>query len=264
MIPRLSAIVCVFFACSCDRETVEPPASPIVYTPEPTVDSFIDTILSSDGKFSDMSFRKVIKSSTGHEILPFDPGDSADKEILEGITSALDVILVKFSLETSLTNDEKRINEVSSHFEEALRHRLNNVPGLTCDYPKTEAGKVQRSGYPDLRIEHEATGRVTYLDPKLVETGSLKSSLRTFYFTPKNETNKVLEDAHHLLVGIEHDGNTGNWKFLKWHLIDLGEFRVRLKAEFQASNKDLYQENLTILEGVNKEIEPEPKEKTLE
>jgi hypothetical protein len=51
------------------------------------------------------------------------------------------------------------------------------------------------------------------------------------------------------LVGIEHDGNTGKWKFLRWHLVDLADFKVTLKAEFQASNRDLYVPNLIIGEG---------------
>ncbi|NNE92782.1 MAG: hypothetical protein HKN23_14140 [Verrucomicrobiales bacterium] len=208
-------------------------------------------VLSSGDEFKDISFQNVIESSTGRTILPFDAGDPADAEVLAAISSALDAALSKFSEEGSPTNSEKRINEVSSYFEEEIRHHLEREPGISCDYPKTAEGRTQRSGYPDLRIVHEESGRVTYFDPKLVETGSLDSSLRSFYFSPKTETNKVLEDAHHLLVGIEHDGNTGNWKFLRWHLVDLSEFKVRLKAEFQASNRDLYQPNLMIGEGGN-------------
>ena len=77
----------------------------------------------------------------------------------------------------------------------------------------------------------------------------MNSSLRTFYFTPQTETNKVLHDANHLLVGIEHDGNTGKWRYLRWHLVDLSGFKVRLKAEFQASNEDLYRPELIIRTG---------------
>ncbi len=244
------------FVTGCEREPREE-APPVVYSPAPTVDSLIESVLANESDFTDMSFSKVIEASTGKSVILFDPGDPADNDILQGINDALSEILVEFSKESSVTNTEKRINEVSSHFEEALRHRLNATPGLSCDYPQTASGKIQRSGYPDLRIVHDESGRIAYLDPKLVETGSLKSSLRTFYFTPKGETNKVLDDAHHLLIGIEHDGNTGNWKFLRWHLVDLAEFKVRLKAEFQASNKDLYQERLIISGGENSEIASE-------
>lgn len=87
---------------------------------------------------------------------------------------------------------------------------------------------------------------MAYIDLKLVAKGSLNNGFRTFYYSPKDRTNKVLEDAHHLLIGIEHDCNTGNWGFLKWHLVDLYQFRVNLKAEFQASNKDLYRPELVV------------------
>ena len=30
------------------------------------------------------------------------------------------------------------------------------------------------------------------------------------------------------------------WKFTRWDLIDLANFKVKLKAEFQGSNRDLY------------------------
>ena len=85
------------------------------------------------------------------------------------------------------------------------------------------------------------TGRTVYLDPKLYEAGSRGSSFRTFYYEPKLETNKILEDGHHLLVGFEHRGKEqGSWQFSNWELVDLSKFRVKLKAEFQGSNRDLY------------------------
>jgi hypothetical protein len=75
-----------------------------------------------------------------------------------------------------------------------------------------------------------------------MEQGSATSSLRTFYFEPKDNTLKITEDASHLLLGIEHDGKDGVWEFLGYQLVDLSSLKVRLKAEFQASNRDLYLE----------------------
>ena len=51
---------------------------------------------------------------------------------------------------------------------------------------------------------------------------------------------KITDDAVHLLAGIEHDGKDGLWTFTGWRLVDLSKLRVRLKAEFQASNAELY------------------------
>jgi hypothetical protein len=45
----------------------------------------------------------------------------------------------------------------------------------------------------------------------------------------------------HLLVGFEHEPRTaGRWNFIRWDLVDLAHFKLRLKAEFQGSNRDIY------------------------
>jgi hypothetical protein len=119
---------------------------------------------------------------------------------------------------------------------------------------------------PDLRIVDVASKRVYYLDPKLYAARSRDSSFRTFYFEPKLAMNKVHDDAVHFIAGFEHAPrdvaaslsrgasgmslNTATerrdysknlpWKFTRWDLVNLADFRVKLKAEFQASNRDLY------------------------
>jgi len=134
-----------------------------------------------------------------------------------------------------------RINEVSGHFEDMLRELLNATPGLNCDFPRTAQGRVMRSGYPDLRIVDLASKRVFYLDPKLYAVGSRDSSFRTFYFEPKIATNKVRDDAVHFIAGFEHEPRKeDHWNFTRWDLVDLAQFRVKLKAEFQGSNHDMY------------------------
>jgi hypothetical protein len=118
---------------------------------------------------------------------------------------------------------------------------------LKCDFPLTAEGKLQRSGYPDLRITDLESKRVFYLDPKLYATGSRDSSFRTFYFEPKKSTNKVRDDAVHFVVGFEHapretasGSPKATWNFTRWDLVDLSRFTVKLKAEFQGSNRDMY------------------------
>ena len=118
--------------------------------------------------------------------------------------------------------------------------------------PRTAAGEEQRSGYPDLRLVLE-NGDVVYLDPKLYETDSRNSTLRTFYYEPKTSTNKVHDDARHLLVAIPHNGKTGaNLHLLGWELVDVSRICVRLKAEFQASNHDMYQKDNVVASGTPK------------
>ncbi len=230
---------------SCERaEPVQ-----VVIESEPSVGSLVETVLNGGGTFKDVDFATLIETSTGNRVLPLNPEEPVDAEIIEGIDRAVAQVVENLNQPNSPTHQEGRINEVSAYFEEGLMTVLDAAPEFECGHPRTAEGNLQRSGYPDLFIRHLESGRVVYLDPKLVAEGSLKSSLRTFYFTPRKETNKVLHDAHHLLVGIEHDGNTGEWKYLRWHLVDLTRFKVTLKAEFQASNRDLYTPELIIREG---------------
>ena len=204
--------------------------------------SIISWLLAEDRDLKGIPLAEVIKATSGKTILPIDPANKTDRELLARIGGALDRVLHAINQPDSPAHRQRRINEVSAHFESAIRDALNGVPGFACDYPKTAAGHVQRSGYPDLRLVDKASGRVVYLDPKLYEQKGRNSSLRTFYFEPKKETNKVLDDAHHLIIGFAHAGKAdGRWQFNSWEMVDLSKFHVRLKAEFQGSNRDLYQ-----------------------
>lgn len=173
--------------------------------------------------------------------MSIDRGSEGDQRVIQAIGVVLDEVVKRMNAADSPIQKIERINEVSSHFEDMLRDLLNRAPGLSCDFPRTAANTVQRSGYPDLRIVDVPSKRVFYLDPKLYVAGSRESSFRSFYFEPKVATNKVRDDAAHLVVGFEHEpGSDNRWKFTRWDLIDLSRFKVKLKAEFQGSNHDLY------------------------
>jgi hypothetical protein len=93
-------------------------------------------------------------------------------------------------------------------------------------------------------------GSVVYLDPKLHAADSRGSSLRTFYYEPKTTTGKVHDDARHLLIGVQHnEGQGGQLRFEGWEIVDVSKIKVRLKAEFQASNKDMYRDETIILQS---------------
>ena len=205
------------------------------------VETLIPWLLDQNTALKGLRFADVIAATSGRRIIPVDRADNDDRRILAVIGTALDAVLAEMNAPGSKPRAAKRVNEMSSHFENAIQARLNAVPGMTCDFPKPAAGRHQRSGYPDLVLKDQASGRVFYLDPKLFASGSKASSFRTFYFEPKRETNKVTEDARHLIVGIEHRrGADGAVQFVRWELIDLADFRVRLKAEFEGSNADMY------------------------
>lgn len=205
------------------------------------VKTLIPWLLDDQSSFKKIRFADVIAATAGKRVIRVDRDDPDERRILTAIGTALDAVLTELNSPASKTRAAKRVNEMSSHFENAIQARLAATAGMTCTFPKTAAGKTQRSGYPDLVLRDTATGRVFYLDPKLFAAGSKASSFRTFYFEPKRETNKVTEDARHLIVAIEHQRDAdGTVRFVRWELVDLADFRVRLKAEFEGSNADMY------------------------
>jgi hypothetical protein len=210
------------------------------------VRQLIPWLLDEEAALKGILFSDVISATSGRKVIPIVREDKDTARILATIGTALDEVLVQMNGADSPAKKQKRVNEMSNHFEDALEAKLKAAPGLECSFPKTAAGNAQRSGYPDLRIVDKATGRVLYLDPKLYAKGSRSSSLRTFYFTPKRETNKVNDDAHHLIVGIAHEKAGAELSFTRWELIDLSGFRVRLKAEFEGSNADMYREDAVV------------------
>jgi hypothetical protein len=212
----------------------------------------VQGLMAEENELAGVPFAEVVHAATGKKVLPLQLTNSADRELIGKISQALDAVLQQLNATNGPAQQKRRINEVSVLFEEAMRIKLNAIAGFECDFPKTATGGKQRSGYPDLRLVDKKSGRVIYLDPKLFERGSRASSLRTFYYEPKRDTNKILEDAHHLIVGFEHDGKAdGAWTFLGWELVDLARFRVKLKAEFQGSNRDLYRPEAIIGRGTN-------------
>lgn len=206
------------------------------------VAEFVDFLLEDTERFESVAFREVVRAVSNCEVLSVDQTAVVDSAMVKVIETALNRIFDRLALSENSIHAVGRVNEISRHVEDALLDELNAVDGYTCSIPLNATGKLQRSGYPDLRLVHEASGRVFYLDPKVYKAGSEQSSFRTFYFEPQRETNKILESASHLIVGIAHSGKVeGHWQFKSWQLVDLYDFEVRLKAEFQASNRDLYQ-----------------------
>ena len=235
-------VVVAILDCRAGASTSETaqPGSPTRATAAP-VDQLIPWLLNEDRQLRGIPFSEVIFDTTGKRVLAFNRQDETDQRVAKQISAACDETLKRLNAPDSVIQNVGRINEVSSHFEDALRDLLNTTPGLNCDFPHTAQDRVLRSGYPDLRIVDLASKRVFYLDPKLYVRGSRDSTFRTFYFEPKIATNKVRDDAVHFIVGIEHEPRkNGRWNFTRWDLVDLAQFKLKLKAEFQGSNRDMY------------------------
>jgi len=100
-------------------------------------------------------------------VLTIDPKNGGDARVIKNVSDVLNEVMKRMNAPDSPVQNLARINEASSHFEDLLREKLNRIPGLSCDFPRTSEDRVQRSGYPDLRLVETATNRVFYLDPKL-------------------------------------------------------------------------------------------------
>ncbi|MFC7337167.1 hypothetical protein ACFQY0_08255 [Haloferula chungangensis] len=207
---------------------------------ERTDAQLVRQLLDEDLSDRSFSFPTIVLATSDRKVIPLDPERESHQRVIAAIEKALVESTAELSQPDSPVRELRRINEGSRFFEEALLEKINATAGLSCEIPSTREGERQRSGYPDLKVVDESSGDVFYLDPKLVEDSSWKSSFRSFYFEPKNQTLKINDHAVHLLVGIGHDGESGEWTFGETKIVDLSTLKVRLKAEFQASNADLY------------------------
>lgn len=233
-------LVAVTVAGALAKPPAIPSPSPAESAASPLA-TFIPWLLQEKEQLSHLPFGEVIFHATGKKVLAIDRESEIDQRVLKQIGETLDAVLEKMNAPDSPIQSAGRINEVSSAFENMIRDLLDDAPGLSCEYPKTAEGRVQRSGYPDLRLVDDASGRIYYLDPKLFAGKSRASSFRTFYYEPKGKTNKVRDDAVHLILGFEHEPrNAGHWEFTRWDIVDLANFTVKLKAEFQGNNRDMY------------------------
>jgi hypothetical protein len=206
-----------------------------------TTAELVQKLMSASDKLVNIRFAEVVEAATGQLVLPIDPQNEADQRILKAITIATRQVLADVLDPDHSVHTIGRINEVSNRLEDYLMAAIDAVPGIFCGPPLTRQGTIQAAGYPDMIIVDELTGRVVYLDPKVHRSGSETSGFRTFYYEPKEDTNKINADGSHLILGLAHVGKVDDkWTFSSWNLVDLIDFEVRLKAEFQASNRDLY------------------------
>lgn len=105
-------------------------------------------------------FGEVIAANTGRKLLPINRRSSTDRRLVDRIAKAVERVMRRIADSAHPAHRQRRINEVSKYFEDALLEELNSTSGLECGYPRTAAGKIQRAGYPDLRLVDRTSGRV--------------------------------------------------------------------------------------------------------
>lgn len=245
---RTTPLICIYLLGGgiAHQSLSQTPPQPII-SPQPVVPpapaktdpdtALVISLLGENLSTRTFSFATVAEACSGKRVLPL-TGDAGHKRVTNAIDKALKATFAEAEKADPPAAKLRSLDEAAKYFTENLQKQLSGIQGIRCDTPPARNGDNQQSGYPGLRIVDEESKTVFYLDPKLTKEGSKDN---TFHFVPKNETLKITEDAVHLLVGIEYGGKEGAWEFKGWRLVDLSKTKVRLKAEFQATNDELYQ-----------------------
>lgn len=199
----------------------------VVVQNEPTVEQFVNAYVEGRA-YREESFAEIVKAASGHQMIPLDPEYTLDATILNELEAVVNELIKTFNADGAPVKDKT--------LEGKLVELLDRCPGFKCDYARNEKGNIQRTGYPDLRWIHTESGRVIYLDPRIVKAGGHSSSLQSFSYTPSPSGKVHDDDANHLLISLEHD----DWTFSNWYIVDLYRLKVRLRIGFEANNNEVY------------------------
>lgn len=187
----------------------------------------------------DIPFPLVVRAISGHDVVPFNPMDESDLELLNLIESSVVDAGLQMTLEGVYA---KRVNEIGNAIEPFVRNALNKF-GLKADTPSDKYGKKQSTGYPDLSIEKD--GKTHYIECKTYNEKTENTSQRSFYLSPSDKF-KVTTDGHHFVVSyqmvrIGSNGSKGDrYKPVYWRILSLEKLLVSVKYEFNTDNKGLY------------------------
>lgn len=208
------------------------------------LESLVQLLEHSEDGFIGLPFSAVVQATTGHQVRPVDAELEAAN--IATITRVVERSVQQINQGGHAFQKASRINEASGPIEEEILREFGSETAWEASFAPTADGKTQRSGYPDLRLR-APDGRIYYLDPKLIQEANRDSTFRTFYYEPKKTTGKINDDAAHLLIGFTHNDQPGEARrIISWELIDLATLPIRLKAEFQASNRDIYRPAATL------------------
>jgi hypothetical protein len=198
----------------------------------------------------DIPFPLVIKAISGHDVVPFNPSDTEDSQLLDQIEKAVIDAGNQMVLDGVYA---KRVNEIGNAVEPFVRDALNKI-GLDAATPSDKNGKKQATGYPDLCIRK--SGKTHYIECKTYNENTENTSQRSFYLSPSDKF-KVTEDGHHFVVSyqmirIGSNGFKGDrYKPVHWRILSLDKLSVDVKYEFNTDNKELYsrEKGLILKEG---------------
>jgi len=179
-------------------------------------------------------FEVVIKGLCDVEVVKFDRYNADSQILIDQISGAMRSACQSVQAHPI---ERPRPNEVGNDMEPFVIEALKSI-GLDAATPKTRDGKGKSTGYPDVRIETD--GLPIYFEVKTYAARNHSTTQRSFYLSPSNDP-KVIEDAHHLIVGFEikREGNL-YWP-VAFEIVDLYGLDCDMKSEFNSDNKRLYE-----------------------
>lgn len=189
----------------------------------------------------------VMESLTGCKILPFDSNSDKDLKVLETLKKVANNVCLKFN------NDKvkrSRPNEIGNDIEPYVIEELNKL-NYKAKSPKTNNGITKSVGYPDIEFTDEF-GRTNYLECKTFNILNIKTTQRSFYLSP-SENSKITQDAHHFVISFEvYKEKTikglSLYKCKSWKILSIEKLEVDVKYEFNANNKNLYSTDMILAE----------------
>lgn len=183
----------------------------------------------------DVPLSLIVEALSGHEVIPW---DGEQEKALVAVAEAVSESINKGGISAGRVNEAGNI--VERHVEQALI-----AQGFSSDIPVAPSGRARAAGYPDLEAEKD--GVDFYIEVKAFSSRTRDSTQRTFYLSPSADF-KVTRDAHHLLVAVElKTAAKGLYRAASVRWLDLSRLRCNLKYEFNASNRDLYSDEASLI-----------------
>jgi hypothetical protein len=192
-------------------------------------------------KLKNIPFPVLIEATSGYKLVQLDLTNNEDDELFDNLTKSANN-LIKMCNKTRRRFQGDRINEVGNAIEAEFVQEIRTT--------NIKPNLLSESGYPDMDLI-DKYGRKTYLESKATSK-NWDDTFRAFYYTTGK---KITSDARHLLIGWKVEEERDKyWKLIDWKLIDLYYLKIKLKSEFNATNKDIYICSKVLAEGKQKQL----------
>jgi hypothetical protein len=208
-----------------------------------------DALARSLQPMKNISFAEVVRSLSGHTVIPLDRNEPADQALVAQLSEAARLCAEEPRKAPIL---RPRPNEVGNDIEPYVMRGMTTA-GLKCARPTTIGGALKTTGYPDILV-HDAIGRPTYVECKIYSEATASTSMRSFYLSPSDDF-KVTCEARHLLMAFEMvatplpNSRDAEYRAAAFKLVDLHNLLCDVKYEFNSDNRRLYEPEMILAEG---------------